>query len=73
LPHQKQYLLLFSYLVSFGSVIAYNLLDVTIFDIRVSLFGWIILSAIAGISTRYGALIPLSWRGFPKVNKAVNP
>lgn len=64
--HQRQYLLLFSYLVSFASVMGYNLLDVTIFDIRVSLLGWLILSAIAGISARYTSIIPLSFNIFLK-------
>jgi hypothetical protein len=45
-----------SYLLSFASVMGYNLLDVTIFDIRVNLMGWIILAAIAGVSQRYQRL-----------------
>ncbi|MGL5034440.1 MAG: O-antigen ligase family protein, partial [Microcystaceae cyanobacterium] len=47
---QKEYLLLLSYLVAFASVSAYNLLDVTIFDIRVNILGWVLLAAIAGIT-----------------------
>jgi O-antigen ligase len=46
-------LLLFSYLISFASVSVFNLLDVTIFDLRINLLGWILVAAIAGISDRY--------------------
>jgi len=53
---QSQHLLLMSYLLSFASVMGYNLLDVTIFDIRVNLMGWIILAAIVGVSQRYQRL-----------------
>lgn len=51
----RLHLLLFSYLLAFGSVTLFNLLDVTIFDLRVNLLGWILLSAIAGVSQ-----VPLS-------------
>jgi O-antigen ligase len=56
LHRQREHLLLLSYLLSFASVVGYNLLDVTIFDIRVNLMGWIILTAIAGVSQRYQRL-----------------
>ena len=55
---QRDHLLLLSYLIAFGSVTLYNLSDVTIFDIRVNLIGWIILAAIAGIVSRYQRLLP---------------
>jgi O-antigen ligase len=54
---QRDHLLLLSYLIAFGSVTLYNLSDVTIFDIRVNLIGWIILAAIAGIVSRYQRLL----------------
>ncbi len=44
-----EHLLLFTYLLTFGSCILFNVLDVTIFDIRVNLLGWFLLSAITGI------------------------
>ncbi|ELS05174.1 lipid A core-O-antigen ligase-like enyme [Xenococcus sp. PCC 7305] len=43
-------LILFSYLVAFGCCILFNLLDITIFDLRINLLGWILLSAIYGVS-----------------------
>ena len=42
-------LIYFSYLVAFSNCILFNLLDVTIFDLRVNTIGWILFSAIAGI------------------------
>ncbi|BFM39063.1 O-antigen ligase family protein [Synechocystis sp. LKSZ1] len=47
---QRLHLLLFAYLLAFGSVTLFNLFDVTLFDLRVNLLGWILLSAIAGVS-----------------------
>ena len=46
---QQNHLLLFTYLVTFSSCILFNGFDVTVFDIRVNLLGWFLLSAIAGI------------------------
>lgn len=46
-------LIIFTYLVAFGSCILFNLLDVSLFDIRVNLLGWLLLSAIAGIVNHY--------------------
>ena len=40
---------LFSYLLTFGSIMAFNLLDVTLFDLRANLIGWLLLGAIAGV------------------------
>ncbi|MGD2181013.1 O-antigen ligase family protein [Lusitaniella coriacea] len=45
--------ILFTYLVTFGSLILFNLLDVTIFDFRINFLGYIILSAICGVTYRY--------------------
>jgi len=53
---REQHLLLFAYLTSFGGLVLYNLFDVTIFDVRINLLGWIILAAIAGVSQRYGTI-----------------
>jgi O-antigen ligase len=52
--HQRwgEQLILFSYLVAFGSCILFNLFDVTVFDLRVNTIGWLLLSAIAGIVSR---------------------
>jgi O-antigen ligase len=43
-------LIVFSYLVAFGGCILFNLLDVTLFDLRVNTLGWLLLSAIAGVT-----------------------
>lgn len=50
--HRSNKLLLFSYLLAFGGLTAFNCFDVTIFDLRLNLCGWILLAAIAGISCR---------------------
>lgn len=61
LKTERNHLLLLSYVISFASVTAYNCSDVTIFDIRVNLVGWLILAAIAGIVSRYQRLLPPLW------------
>ncbi len=38
-----------AYLIAFGGAIAFNCLDVTLFDLRSNTIGWVLLSAIAGI------------------------
>jgi O-antigen ligase len=48
----KQQLILFTYILAFAGCISFNCFDVTIFDIRVNLLGWLLLSAIAGLSKR---------------------
>ncbi len=50
LQTEENILLLFTYLVAFSLCIVFNLLDVSIFDLRVNLIGWLLLSAIAGIN-----------------------
>jgi O-antigen ligase len=52
LQRQRLHLLLFSYLLAFGSITLFNLFDVSLFDLRVNLLGWLLLSAIAGVSQR---------------------
>jgi len=46
-------LMIFSYLVAFGGYILFNFLDVTIFDLRINTIGWILLSAIYGVSQKF--------------------
>ncbi|MGB0560280.1 MAG: O-antigen ligase family protein [Spirulinaceae cyanobacterium] len=41
--------LLFSYLLAFGMVFGFNLLDVSLFDFRTNFLGWLLLGAIAGV------------------------
>lgn len=54
---QQDQILLLSYLLAFGGCILFNILDVTVFDVRVNLLNWIILSAISGIGYRYRRLL----------------
>ncbi|NET88211.1 MAG: O-antigen ligase family protein [Kamptonema sp. SIO1D9] len=46
-------LIIFSYLVAFSSCILFNLLDVSIFDLRVNTLSWILLSALWGVTNYY--------------------
>ena len=43
-------LILFSYLVAFSNCILFNLADVSIFDLRINILGWILLAAIDGVA-----------------------
>jgi hypothetical protein len=45
-------LLYFSYLVAFVGCTLFSFLDITLFDVRINLLGWLLLSAIAGIVYR---------------------
>lgn len=47
---QQESLIYFSYLIAFTNFVCFNLFDVTIFDLRINLLGWIILSAIYGLT-----------------------
>lgn len=67
--HQDK-LMIFSYLLAFVGCILFNMLDVTLFDLRVNTLGWIILSAICGVVYRYRGL--LIWREFEKASKSEN-
>jgi O-antigen ligase len=49
-PRWQDRLILFTYLVAFGSCILFNLADVTIFDARVNTLGWLLFSAICGVA-----------------------
>ncbi len=46
-------LMMFSYIAAFVCCILFNLLDVTIFDLRINTIGWILLSAIYGVSQEF--------------------
>jgi O-antigen ligase len=50
--HQDR-LILFTYLVAFAGYTLFNLLDVTLFDLRVNALGWLLLSAICGVVYHY--------------------
>ncbi|HIK18086.1 MAG TPA: O-antigen ligase family protein [Leptolyngbyaceae cyanobacterium M33_DOE_097] len=49
--HQKprDRLILFVFLVAFGGYALFNLLDVTLFDVRINLMGWLLPAAIMGL------------------------
>lgn len=47
---QSQGIILFSYFVVFSSFIIFNLFDVSVFDLRLNILGWIILASISGVS-----------------------
>lgn len=46
---QQDRLIIFSYLVAFGGCTLFNTVDVTLFDLRVNLLGWLLLAAICGV------------------------
>jgi O-antigen ligase len=46
---QSDGLILFTYILAFASCISFNLVDVTIFDLRMNTMGWIVFGAINGI------------------------
>ncbi len=46
-------LMIFSYILAFVCCTLFNLLDVTIFDLRINTIGWILLSAIYGVSQQF--------------------
>ena len=50
---ERNRLILFTYLVAFSSCIFFNFFDVSIFDWRVNVLGWILLAAIVGVCDRY--------------------
>ena len=45
-------LILFTYLVAFLACSLFNLFDVTLFDIRINVLGWLLLAAICGLVER---------------------
>jgi O-antigen ligase len=54
--HQNK-LIFFTYLVAFGGCALFNLVDVTLFDLRVNTLGWLLLSAICGVVYRYQGIL----------------
>lgn len=48
-------LIIFSYLITFGNLIFFNLADLSLFDPRLNILGWIILASIAGVSNTFSA------------------
>ncbi len=48
---ESQPLIFYTYLVTFGSMVVFNLFDVTLHDFRVNTLTWIVLSAICGVTT----------------------
>lgn len=54
---QRNSLILFTYLIAFAGFTLFNLFDVTLFDLRVNTFGWLLLSAIYGLVYRYRGFI----------------
>lgn len=53
-------IILLTYIIAFASCVVFNLLDVTLFDLRVNTYGWILLSATCGVVYRYQFLLPRS-------------
>ncbi|MEP0869145.1 O-antigen ligase family protein [Trichocoleus desertorum AS-A10] len=52
---QSDRLILFTYLVAFLACTLFNLFDVTLFDIRINVLGWLLLAAICGLVERQQA------------------
>ena len=50
-------LIIFSYLVAFGSCTLFNTVDVTLFDLRVNTLGWLLLAAICGVVYKKKAIL----------------
>ncbi|MBF2056326.1 MAG: O-antigen ligase family protein [Cyanobacterium sp. T60_A2020_053] len=60
-------LIIFSYLIAFANFIFFNLADLSIFDLRLNILGWIILASIAGVSQKslIDKCLPTSHSPFP--------
>ncbi len=52
-PLQQDRLIIFTYIIAFSSCVLFNLLDVTIFDLRVNTISWILLAGLHGINSWY--------------------
>jgi O-antigen ligase len=50
--NSSERLLIFSYLVAFLATTLFHTLDVTLFDLRINLLGWLLLSGIYGVSRK---------------------
>jgi hypothetical protein len=53
--------ILFSYILLLGCLALFNTVDVSIFDFRVNVFSWVLLSSIDGFNSSY--------RGITKANQ----
>ena len=60
-------LMFFTYLMAFGGCTLFNLVDVTLFDMRANTFGWVLFSAICGVVARYQGILTA-----PRFEKAIN-
>jgi len=49
LPKPRDHLILFVFLVAFAGYALFNLFDVTLFDVRINLIGWLLPAAIMGL------------------------
>ena len=54
---QQDKLIFFTFIVAFLALTIFNFADVTLFDLRLNLLGWLLLSAIHGVSHYYRHLI----------------
>lgn len=54
---QQDKLIFFTFLVAFLALTIFNLADVTLFDLRLNLLGWLLLAMIHGVSHYYRHLI----------------
>jgi O-antigen ligase len=50
-------LIFFTYLVAFGGCSLFNLVDITLFDLRVNTLVWLLLSAICGVVYQYKGIL----------------
>jgi len=48
-------LLLFTYLTAFLSLALFSLFDVTLFDVRMNLIGWLLLASLGGLTYHNGS------------------
>jgi O-antigen ligase len=53
---QKDQLIFLTIILAFCGLSVFNLLDITLFDLRLNLFAWLLLAGIDGISYRYRQL-----------------
>ncbi len=56
-PHhleKEDRLIFFSYLIVFGSLVLFNTVDVSLFDLRLNSLSWLLLAAISGVAYQQG-------------------
>ena len=44
--------ILFGYLLAFSAFISFNVVDVTVFDLRLNAIAWVLLGVIGGVNSR---------------------